>query len=317
MKFLENLTKKKNIFQRTIGLHYEQFDLLAKKVEPLWHEAELTRKKKADRHRKIGGGRHYKQQTFEEKMLTVLMYYKLYLTQEFLGIIVGLDQGNVSRLIKKMMPLLEQAADPELATYLAKAKEEYLQQGQRINDWIGFLKKHSDLQDVSTDATEQECFRAQDYEKQKEYYSGKKKQHSMKTQISVASSGRILDVSATYPGSTHDKSIVDQENTVTKFPKRTCQRFDSGYQGLLKQHPEHYLVLPIKKPRKQELSDLAKEFNQVNSKRRVVAENAFARIKKFRIINNLYRGMTNTYNQTFRNIVAILNFKLANPVAII
>jgi len=317
MKFLENLTKKKQLFQRTIGLHFEQFNLLVKRVEPLWQEAELQRKIKADRKRCIGAGHPYKLSTLEEKTLIILLYYKIYATQELLGLLVGLDQGNISKLIKKIMPLLEKAADPELATYLAEAKEQYLQQSpqKRISNWADFLKKHPDLKDVSTDATEQKCFRSQDNEQQKKYYSGKKKQHSAKTQITVSEMGRILDVSKTYPGSVHDKTVIDQEKTIKKFPEKTCQRFDSGYQGIMPENPKHYIVLPIKKQPKEELSELAKEFNQTNSKRRIVVEHAFARIKKFRICGNVYRGEIGSYNQTFRGIVAILNFKLTHPAA--
>ena len=123
-------------------------------------------KTKTERKRKVGGGNQYKFKLLEEKVLIILLYYKLYITQEFLGIIVNLDQSNISILLKKMMPLIEKAADSELATYLTKAKEEYLQQKpqQKISNWSTFLKKHPDLQDVSTDATEQKCFRSQNNE---------------------------------------------------------------------------------------------------------------------------------------------------------
>jgi hypothetical protein len=313
MKFLNKLIKKNGAFQRTFGMKLDQFNFFIKKLEPHWEEAESQRKISKSRKRDIGGGHPYKFDLYKQ-MLIVLLYYKTYLTQEFLGAIIDLDQANVSRLLKKMLPLIEKAADPELAAYLAKAKEEYLAQSQtqRINNWGEFLKKHPDLKDISTDATEQECFRSQDYEQQKEHYSGKKKQHSLKTQISVSSTRRILDVSSTYPGSVHDKTIIDKEETVLKFPENAAHRFDSGYQGLRNDHPKHYLILPCKKPRSRELSDLEKEVNTTNSKRRVIVENMLAQLKKFRVLANLYRGPLESYNQIIRNIASILNFKLAN-----
>ena len=135
----------------------------------------------------------------------------------------------------------------------------------------------------------------------------------LKTQISVTASGRIIDVSKSYPGSIHDKTVIDQEETIKKFPKKTCLRFDSGYQGVKEDNPDHYLVLPTKKPKGKELSELAKEHNRIGSKRRVVAEHAYSRLKKFRILGNLYRGPIQSYNPIFRCIASILNFKLANP----
>lgn len=304
--------------QRILGLSLKQFNLLIKQLEPHWKKMRLQ-KITVYRKRKIGGGRPYKFEALEHKVAIVLLYYKLYMTQEFLGMVVDLDQANVSRLLKKLTPLIEKAADPELMTYLTKAKQEYLNQSpyERINSWGEFLKKHPDLKDISTDATEQKCFRSKDNKQQQEYYFGKKKQHSLKKQISISASGRILDVSKTYPGSVHDKSILDQEETIQKFPQKTAQRFDSGYQGALQDNPDYYVILPIKKPRGGELSKLGKEHNQVHSRRRVVVENKFAQIKSFRICGNLYRGPVKSHDQTFRNVAAIINFRSATSAIIV
>lgn len=316
MKLLNKLSKKPKIFQRTVGLSQEQFQTLLESLKNIWHKAEKDRKTRDFRKRKIGGGRPYKLMSLQEKLLVVLIYYKAYLTQEFLGILIGLDQANVSRLLSKMRSSIEKAADPELRTYLAKAKAEYeaLSTQQRINDWETFLKKYPDLKEVATDATEQQCHRSQDNEKQKKHYSGKKKLHTLKTQISTSASGRILDVTDTFPGSVHDKSVIDQEQTVQKFPEKTCQRFDSGYQGVPKENPRHYSVIPIKKPKKLELSPLAKELNKVHSKRRTIVENVLSRLKKFKICKYTFRGPIDTYNQIFRNIAALLNFRLNNAI---
>ena len=318
MKFLEHLIKKPDIFQRTVGLSLKQFELLSKQLVHHWQKAEEQRKMSKKRKRKIGGGRPYKLMDLKLKLLTVLVYYKAYLTQEFLGILIELDQANVSRLLAKMRPLIEQAADPELATYLNKVKEEYeqLSPQQRINDWHKFIRRHPDLKSVATDATEQQCYRSQNKDIQKKYYSGKKKLHTLKTQISVSMAGKILDISGTYPGNVHDKKVIDQEQTVQKFPEKTCQRFDSGYQGVTKENPNHYAITPIKKPHKKELSSLARELNTSHSKRRIIVENIFSRLKKFKICKYTFRGPIDTYNQTFRNISGLVNFRLNNSTTV-
>ena len=154
-----------------------------------------------------------------------------------------------------------------------------------------FLKQYPDLKEACTDATEQQCYRSTDYETQKKYYSGKKKKHSLKTQITVAESGRVLDVSKTVPGSVHDKVLIDQEKTVIKLPKKTVQRLDLGYQGLIEEHPKYYIILPHKKMRGKELSPLIKELNQIHSRRRIIVENVISRIKKFKICSGLYIPM--------------------------
>ena len=318
MKLLKKLITKPQIFKRTIGLSLDQFKMYAQSLTPIWRQAEQKRKLRATRYRKIGGGRQYNCKTIEEMLAIVFLYYKSYWTQEFIGALFDLDQSNVSRLLKKMLPLIEKAADPELAVYLQQAKVEFAQisPNQRINNWRDFLEKHPDLREVSIDATEQQCYRSSDYQTQKLYYSGKQKCHSLKTQIAVSVSGRILDVSETVPGSMHDKKLIDAEETIFKFPQQTVQRLDSGYQGLVKSHPKFYIITPHKKPHKQELSPLAKELNKAHSKRRVIVENVLSRIKKFRILSGLYRGDINDYNQVFRNVAALNNLKLATRMAV-
>lgn len=201
MKFLDKVTKNKNKFQRLVGIKPELLTTLTKRLEAHWEALELKAKTAKDRKRAIGAGHPYKLESLEEKLIVVLLYYKLYVTQELLGLIVGLDQSNVSRLLNKMASIIEKAADPELATYLQAGQEDC----KRLGSWSDFIVKYPDLKDVSTDATEQQVFRPFDEKQQKEHFSGKKKRHTVKTQISVSTRGRVIHVSQTYPGSVHDK----------------------------------------------------------------------------------------------------------------
>jgi len=314
LKFLDKLIKKEATLQRLFGIGPNQFRLLVKRTRSLWKKSERNRLERSNRSRAIGGGHPYKLESIEEKVAAVLLYYKQYPTQELLGLMIGIDQSAVSRLLKRMLPLLEQAADAEMKLYLEQLKENI--QREPINNIMEFFSRYPDLKDVSTDATEQQCYRSHDYATQKEYYSGKSKQHTIKTQISVSRTGRILDVSKSYPGSVHDKAIIDKEKTIQKFDKRVPQRFDSGYQGLHNSNPDHYIIIPIKKTKNKELTALGKQHNQVNSRYRVIAEHAFSRLKKFRILSGVFRQEFELYNQIFRNIAAICNFKLLYPIVI-
>lgn len=312
MKFLEKITKKEARMQRYIGLNFHQLNVLTENIEPSWRIAESDRlNKRLGRKRKIGAGRLYELETTKEKLIVVLLYYKMYMTQEFLGDFVGIDQSNVSRLIAKMLPLIEEAADPELKSFLAEAKSVCR---KRISSYEELVREFPDLQEISTDATEQSVYRSKNYETQKKYYSGKSKEHTIKTQISVSRSGRIVDVSASCPGSVHDKALTDQERTVERFDERIPQRLDSGYQGLAKDHPDHYLILPIKKTKNRSLNQEEKEHNRAHSKRRVKVEHAISRLKKYRALSGVFRQPLGVYNTVFRSIASILNFKRNNSV---
>jgi hypothetical protein len=314
MNILEKCSKNQALIQRMFGFTEEQIETMTKRLRTLWKDAEIKRKMRENRRRKMGGGRQYKIRSMKERLLLILLYYKGYITQEFVGLLFNLHQSNVSRLLAKLRPLIEQAADPSLKTDLTEAKKESMQITTH-EEWAEFLKKHPDLKDVSVDATEQQCFRSQDNETQKKHYSGKKKHHSIKVQIAVSTTGKVLDVSNTYPGSVHDKTMIDQEQTVTKFPEKTCQRFDLGYQGVAGDNPDYYTVLPFKKPKKKVLAPELKEANQMHSKRRVIVENVLSRIKKWKICSHLYRGPLKNHNKIFRSIVAFVNFRSAHPAA--
>jgi hypothetical protein len=65
---------------------------------PLYEQAEAKRLYKAKRERKQGGGRQ-EELDLPNQLLMLLMYYRIYLSQEFLGLIFGLHNCNLSRQI--------------------------------------------------------------------------------------------------------------------------------------------------------------------------------------------------------------------------
>ncbi|ETO91713.1 MAG: hypothetical protein P857_885 [Candidatus Xenolissoclinum pacificiensis L6] len=59
------------------------------------------------------------------------------------------------------------------------------------------------------------------------YYSGKKKPHTIKTDVRINDKGRIVQVSKSYPGSIHDFKLFKQQ----EFPPQdSTVLVDSGYQ---------------------------------------------------------------------------------------
>ncbi len=313
MKFLNNIIRSEKKFKRFTGLSYPQFLILVRKLKPLWDEAEKRRLTRKKRKRSIGAGRPYKLEV-DKMLIMILLYYKMYITQELLGCLCHIDQSAVSRILAKALPLIEEAADPTLKDRLNRAAEGIRE--KRIGNIQDLWKEYPDLRDVSIDATEQPIPRSKNYERQKKHYSGKKKRHTIKAQVTASSTNRILDISDSYPGSIHDKTILENEGTIEKIPQLTPIRLDLGYQGIHKEHPDHYLLLPFKKRKKSTLTNLEMEMNRVHSKRRVIAEHAIGRCKQYKILSHTFRQPLNKHNQTFRNIAALSNFKLDHPAPI-
>ncbi|MBW4539548.1 MAG: hypothetical protein KME43_10450 [Myxacorys chilensis ATA2-1-KO14] len=74
------LVKTPGKFQRFTGLTVEEFNQLAEAVERWWKASERTRLISRTRQRVVGGGGQYKLETFKDKLLVPLMYYRLDVT---------------------------------------------------------------------------------------------------------------------------------------------------------------------------------------------------------------------------------------------
>jgi len=75
--------------------------------------------------------------------------------------------------------------------------------------------------------------------KQKKYYSGKKKKHTIKNQLVVTRKGKILSVRCSNPGSKHDKKLYDESKLI--FDNKVTPISDLGYIGAAG------ITMPIKK----------------------------------------------------------------------
>lgn len=96
------------------------------------------------------------------------------------------------------------------------------------------------------DGAERPIERPKDKNKQKEYYSGKKKKHTVKNLlISETKTKKIKVLSPTVAGKQHDRSLADAQQYA--YPKRTRLYKDTGFQGY---EPKNARTKqPKKKPR--------------------------------------------------------------------
>ncbi|MCL5029608.1 MAG: transposase family protein [Bacteroidetes bacterium] len=147
------IKKRATLFRSLTGLTLDKYTELLKKIEPLYEQAESKRLYKEQRKRKQGGGRQ-KQLDLSNQLLMLLMYYRLYVSQEFLGLIFSLHNCNVSRQIKYLEPMLAKVF--RIPVRKIKLEEENITEEELLNIFI--------------DATEQQIRRPK--RKQKEYYSG-------------------------------------------------------------------------------------------------------------------------------------------------
>jgi len=73
---------------------------------------------------------------------------------------------------------------------------------------------------------------------------------------------------------------------------------DLGYFGIEKDFPEQLSALPCKKKRNCELSAAEeKEYNKNHSKKRIVIEHTICRLKKYRIMSDIFRNRLRKYDR--------------------
>jgi hypothetical protein len=139
-----------------------------------------------------------------------------------------------------------------------------------------------EAQDLILDCTEQPVQRPS--RKQRCWYSGKKKRHTIKNEVIRTAKGRIVCISKDAPGRVHD---IEVRRRGPPLPKDAHAHADSGYQGYQKDHPA--LEIPYKSSKKKPLTEDERHYNHALSRFRVRIEHSIGRCKFFRILSDRYR----------------------------
>ena len=143
---------------------------------------------------------------------------------------------------------------------------------------------------------------------QKRYYSGKKKRHTLKSQVVVCKkSAKVLCTHFSH-GKRHDFALYKQSRF--KVHPDTQLLADSGYPGLQKEHANSRT--PTKRRKKKPLSKEAKLQNRQLSSDRVLNENVIGKIKRFKIVCDRYRNRRKRFGLRFNLIAGIYNYELKN-----
>jgi DDE superfamily endonuclease len=279
----EKLRQKPLLFRMFTWLSASEFDRLVAELEPVWLARKAKRSAGRRQHRKPGAGRKVKL-AFTDRVLLTLLYYRTYVSQEFVGFLFGVDKGTVSRETQELSLCLA-------GVFRIPEKK------VRIDP--------DDLEAVFVDATEQPVNRPK--RGQRRSYSGKKKRHTVKHQVVVTRKRKapeekqkvqIKAVSKAAKGRVHDKKLYDRSGL--RIPKGVPKSGDSGYQG-------SDLRVPQKKPRKGQLSDEEKRSNRRLAKERIVAEHGIGKMKIWRIAADRYRNPPRRHTVMMKNVAGFHN----------
>jgi hypothetical protein len=83
--------------------------------------------------------------------------------------------------------------------------------------------------------------------------------------------------------------------------------------GVETDFPEQLSALPPKRKRnQQEFSEEEKEYNKIHSKKRIVVEHTICRLKKYRIMNDIFRNKLRKYNRISDIVAGLVNYRITN-----
>ena len=272
----EEARKKARVFQQLTGMKVEEFEALKPAFENAYQQDESKRRKPGNH-----AGRKPVLLRCEDKLLFILFYLRHYPTQEVLGFLFGISQGQANQWIHRLTPIVQDALGNEGALPAREPSD--------IHD----LLKSCPVLAFLIDGTERPIRRPKDSEARRKDYSGKKKRHAKKNiVITEKQTGKVVGLGPTEPGSKHDKACVDEQGYT--FPPGSTLFQDTGFQGFA---PEGATVQqPTKKPRGKELSAEQKQANRQISSQRVAVEHSIGGIKIFHIVSLVFRNFKDGFS---------------------
>jgi hypothetical protein len=287
------LSQPATVFQKCTGLTVELFDQLVDEVLPLYLEAEARRLSHPHRQRVMGAGHPFELNGRDHILLTVI-WLRLYPIHEVLGYLFGVSDSTVSRLIERVLPVLEQSG----------------RDGMRLPD--PGRKRRRQLSDLLTNIPELTVLvdsfeqRVQRPPNDDSHYSGKKKQHTLKSQLAVDSdTGRIVDVSDSVPGPTADIRLLEASGLLERLPEEVGVGGDLAYLKLAKLRQHGFS--PRRKPRGKERPPDDVDYNRAFSQFRIVVEHTIGQVRRFQSVTATDRNHRRQHSARVAAVAGLIN----------
>ena len=144
--------------------------------------------------------------------------------------------------------------------------------------------------------------------RQKQFYSGKQKEHTLKTQLVIQQKSGLIVCLVNGKGKTHDFKLF--KNSGIKFGDLIKVIADKGYQGIAKIH--QLSETPIKKKKGKKLTQEEKIYNRQLNRLRVTVEHINRRLKIFKILSYPYRNRGKRFGLRANLIAGIYNYDWTN-----
>jgi hypothetical protein len=281
--------------QRLIGLEYEQLQQLIQNAEKLHHEKQALLEVKKVRIIAGGGGRKPKLSIPEQVILT-LVYLRHMTTFQLLGIQFEVSESTANDTFNYWLPNLRELLPSSLLEQVKKNAADYEMVKEILTEY-----------ELIVDSYEQVRERPGDNDEQEKYFSGKKSNHTFKSQMIIMPDGRdIVDVVAGEPGPKSDIALFREYRS--EFDPQQRFKGDKAYIG------EDLMTTPIKKPKNRELTTEQKEQNKAFSAKRIFVEHRIRSVKIFRVIQERFRLNPQKYEQVMLTICGLVRLRIRSLI---
>lgn len=223
----------------------------------------------------------------EDQILLTLQYLREYRTYYHMGQDWKISESSTCRIVSKIENTLIQSR-----RFSLPGKKKLLDT---------YLDEDLILMDVMESPIERPT------KHQKRFYSGKQREHTLKTQVIFGQKSNKIMCLAHSKGKMHDFKLF--KNSQTKFHQFLKVIADKGYQGIAKLHD--FSRTPIKKSKKKKLTKDQKKYNRELNRLRVVVEHVNRRLKIFKILSYRYRNRHRRFGLRSNLIAGIYNYELA------
>ncbi|MHC5851041.1 transposase [Nostoc sp.] len=288
---LKHIEENPKETQRLIGLEYEQLQQLIQNAERLHYEKQALLESQKVRIIAGGGGRKQKLSLREQIILT-LVYLRHLTTFQLLGIQFGVSESTANDTFNYWLPYLRELMPSSLIEQGKKNASDYEVVKEILTDY-----------ELIIDSYEQVRERPGDNNEQKKYFSGKKSNHTFKSQMIILPDGSdIVDVVAGEPGPKSDITLFREYRS--EFDTKQRFKGDKAYIG------EDLITTPIKKPRNRELTTEQKEQNKIFSSKRIFVEHRIRSVKIFRVVQERFRLNPHKYEQVILTICGLVRLRI-------
>lgn len=286
------LTAQEQRLQALCGLTPAAFDRLREAAVPVLLARRAARAQRPDRKRAVGGGRKRGLTPAQELLLT-LIYLRHNVAHAVVGALFGVSADTSENTFHEVVLVLREVCPAQ-----RWEAEKHWQKG--LPSWQPEAADRLLIDRLLIDSFETPVRRPSLDGAQRRVYSGKKKRHTLKTQVVTDGQGEVLEIDPGHRGPENDKKLYAASGVADRYP--TCDKYaDLGYQGATE------LRLPHKKPKGGALTPEQREANRQHAALRVHVEHGIRRLKAFRILRDDYRLALGRFPQIAFVVVGLVH----------